>query len=231
MELSPDERTRIHTERVISSDRPRSSLEVLRHRKPWGVILGRFMVDPVWQFYLFWLPSYLVQQRGFSLRDVGLFGWVPFLATDVGSLAGGWLSGRLLARTGSLTHARRVVLAAGAIATLAGLPAVWVSQAWLCIVFVCCAAFAIGLWAPTALTLCADIMPCGAVATMTGLSSVGAGLGSIILTPVIGWLVGSLLVRPRLRARGAPAPDWIPAAHDFDRHHRTGDIRRSVRWH
>lgn len=187
--LSPGERTRILTERVPSSTRPRSSLEVLRHRKPWGVILGRFMVDPVWQFYLFWLPSYLVQQRGFSLRDVGLFGWIPFLATDVGSLTGGWLSGRLLARTGSLTHARRVVLAAGAIGTLAGLPAVWVSQAWLCVVFVCCAAFAIGLWAPTALTLCADIMPRGAVGTMTGLSSVGAGLGGIILTPVIGWLV------------------------------------------
>jgi ACS family hexuronate transporter-like MFS transporter len=187
--LSPEERTRILTERVPSSTRPRSALEVLRHRKPWGVILGRFMVDPVWQFYLFWLPSYLVQQRGFSLRDVGLFGWIPFLATDVGSLTGGWLSGRLLARTGSLTHARRVVLAAGAIGTLAGLPAVWVSQAWLCLVFVCCAAFAIGLWAPTALTLCADIMPRGAVATMTGLSSVGAGLGGIILTPVIGWLV------------------------------------------
>jgi ACS family hexuronate transporter-like MFS transporter len=64
-----------------------------------------------------------------------------------------------------------------------------VSQAWLCIVFVCCAAFAIGLWAPTALTLCADIMPRGAVGTMTGLSSVGAGLGGIILTLVIGWLV------------------------------------------
>jgi len=147
------------------------------------------MVDPVWQFYLFWLPSYLVQQRGFSLRDVGLFGWIPFLATDAGSLTGGWLSGALLARTGSLTHARRVVLAAGAIGTLAGLPAVWVSQAWLCLVFVGCAAFAIGLWAPTALTLCADIMPRGAVATMTGLSSVGAGLGGIIVTPVIGWLV------------------------------------------
>jgi ACS family hexuronate transporter-like MFS transporter len=55
--------------------------------------------------------------------------------------------------------------------------------------FVCLAAFAIGLWAPTALTLCADIMPRGAVATMTGLSSVAAGVGGIILTPVIGWLV------------------------------------------
>jgi ACS family hexuronate transporter-like MFS transporter len=187
--LSPDERTRILTERVPSSTEPRSSLDVLRHRKPWGVILGRFTVDPVWQFYLFWLPSYLVQQRGFSLRDVGLFGWIPFLATDAGSLTGGWLSGRVLERTGNLTHARRVVLAAGAIGTLAGLPAVWVSQAWLCVVFVCCAAFAIGLWAPTALTLCADIMPRGAVGTMTGLSSVGAGLGGIILTPVIGWLV------------------------------------------
>jgi ACS family hexuronate transporter-like MFS transporter len=187
--ISPDERARILTERLPSSTAPWSSFEILRHRKPWGVILGRFMVDPVWQFYLFWLPSYLVQQRGFSLREVGFFGWIPFLATDVGSLTGGWLSGRLLARSGRLTYARRVVLAAGAIGTLAGLPAVWVSDAWLCIALVCCAAFAIGLWAPTALTLCADIMPHGAVATMTGLSSVGAGLGGIVVTPLVGWLV------------------------------------------
>src|SRR5439155_26445227 len=139
-------------------------------RKAWGVILGRFMVDPVWNFYLFWLPSYLVQQRGFTLRDVAMFGWIPFLATDAGSLTGGWISGRLLARTGSLTLARRTVLAAGAAGTLAGLPAASVSEAWLCLVFICGAAFAIGLWAPTALTLCADVMPRGAVGTMTGLS-------------------------------------------------------------
>jgi ACS family hexuronate transporter-like MFS transporter len=187
--LSATERALIGAERLPTPTTVRSPLRVLRHGKAWGVILGRFMVDPVWNFYLFWLPSYLVQQRGFSLREVGLFGWIPFLAADAGSLTGGWLSGRLLARTGSLTVARRTVLAAGAIGTLAGLPAAVVPQASLCLAFICCAAFAIGLWAPTVLTLCADVIPRGAVATMTGLSSVGAGVGSIILTPVIGWLV------------------------------------------
>ena len=187
--LSNEERQTILDGRAQTPSAVQPALEILRHRKPWGIILGRFMVDPVWQFYLFWLPSYLVQHRGFSLRDLGLVGWIPFLATDAGSLLGGWWSGRLLARTGSLTRARRTVLAAGAAGTLAGLPAVYVSQAWLSVVFVCCAAFAIGLWAPTALTLCADIMPRGAVGTMTGLSSMGAGLGGIILTPAIGWLV------------------------------------------
>jgi MFS transporter, ACS family, aldohexuronate transporter len=187
--LSATERRLIRAERLPTPTTVQSPMRVLRHRKAWGVILGRFMVDPVWNFYLFWLPSYLVQQRGFSLSDVGLFGWIPFLATDAGSLTGGWVSGRLLARTGSLTVARRTVLAAGAVGTLAGLPAAAVPQAWLCLAFICCAAFAIGLWAPTALTLCADVMPRGAVATMTGLSSMGAGLGGIILTPVIGWLI------------------------------------------
>ncbi len=187
--LSNEERATILDGQIQTPLATHSPMELLRHRKVWGIILGRFMVDPIWQFYLFWLPSYLVQQRGFSLRDVGLVGWIPFFATDLGCLTGGWWSGRLLAGSGSLTRARRTVLAVGAIGTLAGLPAVYVSEAWLSVALVCCAAFAIGLWAPTALTLCADIMPRGAVATMTGLSSVGAGLGGIIFTLVIGWLV------------------------------------------
>ena len=187
--LSSAERTLILAGRGQASGLGRSPLEILRLRKPWGVIVGRFLVDPVWQFYLFWLPSYLVDQRGFSLRTIAMVGWVPYLATDAGSLVGGWLSGRLLARTGDLTRARRVVLGAGALGTLAGLPAGWVADPWLSVACICGAAFAIGLWAPTALTLSADIMPHGAVGTMTGLSSVGAGLGGILLTPVIGWLV------------------------------------------
>jgi ACS family hexuronate transporter-like MFS transporter len=88
-----------------------------------------------------------------------------------------------------LTATRRIVLAAGAVGILAGLPAAVVPQSWLCLAFICCAAFAIGLWAPTALTLCADVMPRGVVATMTGLSSVGAGFGDIVLIAVIGWLI------------------------------------------
>ena len=153
--LSPEERTRILTERVPSSTRPRSSLEVLRHRKPWGVILGPFMVDPVWQFYLFWLPSYLVQQRGFSLRDVGL-------------------------------------------------------------------------WAPTALTLCADIMPRGAVATIDRPLQRRCRPGRHHPHAGDRLARGSLLVRPGLRARSASAPAWIPLAHDVDRHHRTGGVRRAA---
>jgi ACS family hexuronate transporter-like MFS transporter len=189
LRLSPTERARILAERVSTGDAAGSPFQVLRYRKAWGVILGRFMVDPVWSFYLFWLPSYLVHQRGFTLSQVGMFGWIPFLATDAGSLTGGWISGRLLVRTGSLTAARRAVLAAGSIGTLAGLPAAYVSDASLCLACICCAAFSIGVWAPTVLTLCADVMPRGAVGTMTGLSSAGAGLGGIILTPLIGWLV------------------------------------------
>jgi ACS family hexuronate transporter-like MFS transporter len=194
--LAPAERARILAERAETSAVPHPALDVLRHRKAWGVILGRFMVDPVWQFYLFWLPSYLVEQRGLSLRELGLFGWIPFAATDAGSLAGGWVSGRLLARTGDLTFARRAVLAAGALGTLCGLPAAYVPQTSLCLALVCGAAFAIGLWAPTALTLCADIMPRGAVGTMTGVSSVGAGLGGMVMTLVIGWLVDHYSYRP-----------------------------------
>lgn len=187
--LSPDERRLILEGRGQATSRTLSPFALLRMRKPWGIVLGRFMVDPVWQFYLFWLPSYLVEQRGFTLRTLGLVGWLPFLATDAGSLLGGWLGKRILERTGDLTRARRVVLAAGAVGTLCGLPAAFVGDAWLSMALLCGAAFSIGLWAPTVLTMCADIMPRGTVGTMTGVSSLGAGVGGILLTPAIGWIV------------------------------------------
>ena len=110
---------------------------ILSQRKPWGIIVGRMMVDPVWWFYIFWLPTYLVDVRGFSLRALGMFAWIPFLATDAGSLTGGWLSGWLFRRTGNLTRARKIVLFMGAMGTLLGLPAGLVSDARLCLFFIC----------------------------------------------------------------------------------------------
>src|SRR5690606_31355337 len=68
-------------------------LELFRFRQSWGLFLPRVVADPVWWFYLFWLPKYLQDARGFSIQEVGMFVWMPYLSADLGSLAGGWLSG------------------------------------------------------------------------------------------------------------------------------------------
>jgi ACS family hexuronate transporter-like MFS transporter len=147
------------------------------------------MVDPVWSFYVYWLPTYLVEERGFGLRAIGLLAWIPFLASDAGSLLGGWLSARLLRRGVSLTRARRRLLLAAALGALCGVGTPWAASAWLALTLACGVAFSIGLWAPNALTLCADLLPRGSVGTMTGLSGTGAGVGSVLFTLLTGQLV------------------------------------------
>jgi hypothetical protein len=78
----------------------------------------RMLATPVWWFYVFWLPDYLGRDRGFTLREIGLFGWIPFLTVDLGKLLGGALSDRLLAKGYTATVARKSVMAGGAIAML-----------------------------------------------------------------------------------------------------------------
>ena len=200
--LSADERRLILSERVVDEPAVMGTFTLLRHRKPWGVICGRACVDPVWWFYVFWLPNYLESERGFSLAAIGLFAWIPFLAADAGNLLGGWISRRLLRAGVSLTATRRAVLLTGACGTLAGVPAVGVTTASACLGLISIATFAIGLWTTTAMTLNADVVPRHAVGRMTGLSGAGAGVAGIVATLATGWTVDRFSYRPVFVAAG-----------------------------
>ena len=96
---------------------------LLRYSEVWGLILGRLLTDCVWWFYVFWLPKYLAEARGFTLSEIAIVAWIPFLSVDVGNLGAGWLSGRLVQQKWSINAARKFVLACGAVGMVAGLPA------------------------------------------------------------------------------------------------------------
>jgi ACS family hexuronate transporter-like MFS transporter len=187
--IDPSERRMIVEGRASPSGRTRGwTFELLRHRKAWGIIAGRSIMDPVWWFYVFWLPSYLSDIRGFDLAAIGLFAWIPFLAAAGGTFMGGWWSGRLLRRS-TLTRARKTLLLAGATGTLLGMPAARASEPWLCLLLISAVTFSIGLWATITLTLGADILPPDAVGSMTGLSGGAAAFVGIGFTLLIGWIV------------------------------------------
>jgi len=195
--LAPAERDWIFAGRIASAGGEKTSLlDLLKHRKPWGIIFGRFTVDPVWWFYVFWLPNYLSDERGFSLKAIGLFAWIPFLATDLGCFLGGWFSGWLFRRSGNLSYARKAVLFLAAAGMLFGVPAAGVDEVWLCMALLSVVTFSIGAWATTMVTLGADILPSGAVGRMTGLSGTGAGVGGILFTVLTGWLVDHFSYAP-----------------------------------
>jgi len=89
--------------------------ELLRHRQSWGVIAARFFIDPVWWLFVGWLPLYLNEKFGFDVKQIGLFGWVPYVGAGIGALAGGWFCGLLLQRGWTVNRARKFVIALGLI--------------------------------------------------------------------------------------------------------------------
>ena len=202
--LGPKEKELIYDGRLETAGEEKTSiLDLLRYRKPWGIIVARFTVNPVWWFYLFWLPSYLSDERGFSLKAIGLFAWIPFLAADVGCFLGGWLSSRLLRSTGNLSYSRKIVLFFAAIGMLFGMPAASVEEVWVCMALISVVTFSFGVWTTTEVTLCADILPPGAVGRMTGLSGTGSALGGILFTTLTGWLVDHFSYSPVFYLAGA----------------------------
>lgn len=169
---------------------------LLRERKVWGAVLGRMGADPAWWFYVFWLPEYLVRARGYSLKQIGYFAWIPFLAADIGNVGGGFLSSYLIRRGMSVDRARKSVLYAGALGMTAALPAVAVQDAAWNLALISLATLSFGAWATNMLTVAADIAPRGAVGSVTGLSSMGAGVGGMIFTLATGWMVDHFGYRP-----------------------------------
>lgn len=85
-------------------------LHLFRYRQVWGLVTAKFLSDAAWYFYLFWLPKYLYDVRGFDTKQVGTFGWIPYAAAGLGSLCGGWFSSYLLGRGLPLDRARKIAM-------------------------------------------------------------------------------------------------------------------------
>jgi ACS family hexuronate transporter-like MFS transporter len=176
--------------------------ELFRFRQVWGLMLARMMADPVWWFYVFWLPEYLKRERDFSLAMIGFFAWIPFLTADAGNLLGGLASGWLIRRGIPVLKSRKAVMAVSAVLMMAGIPAVLVREASMSLALISVATFAYSTWAANVLTLPADLFPQRVVASVSGLSGTGAALGGMIFTLIIGAVVDRFSYMPVFLAAG-----------------------------
>ena len=163
--------------------------ESLRHPQAWGLLLARFVSDPVWWFYLFWLPSYLVEHRGFSMAEMGMLAWLPYLAADLGALAGGWMSGRLVAAGRDPIRARLAVMLPFAMVMPLSLAVNQVTSRWALIALVCAVTFSHMAWKTNQNTLTNDVFPKSMVGTVSGLLAFGTGLGGTLFTWMTGYVV------------------------------------------
>lgn len=163
-------------------------LDLLRYRQSWGLVLAKFLSDAAWYFYLFWLPKYLYDARGFNIRAVGTFAWIPYAAAGIGCLGGGWFSSYLVRRRFSVDAARKVALGLSAIVMPSVLLVPHVAVSWALAIF-SLAYFGQQSWLTLVMVLPTDLFPAGAVGSVAGLVGFGGAMGGIAFGELAGYLL------------------------------------------
>lgn len=170
---------------------------IIRTRSFWSIAIPRFLAEPAWHTFSFWIPLYLVSTRGMDLKEVAAFAWLPFLAADFGSLAGGYLAPWLMRTFGaSLLTSRKIVMTAGAL-LMAGPASIGLADsAYTAILLFCIGGFAHQMLSGALLTLSADLFDSREVATATGMAGSAAWIGGLSFSLVIGALAESIGYNP-----------------------------------
>jgi ACS family hexuronate transporter-like MFS transporter len=204
--LTAEERQLIEAGRDTAPTSPRSGagryLNLLRDTNVWGIVLGRSLSDPIWWFYVFWLPQYLSDARGFSLKQIGAFAWIPFLAADLGNFTGGFGSGFFIRRGVPVIRARKLVCILSAIPMLAGIPVTMVSNAHWALALISLATWGYASWSTMSLTFPSDLFPQDVVASVTGLAGLSAGVAGTMFTLAAGVVVDRFSYFPVFIAAG-----------------------------
>jgi ACS family hexuronate transporter-like MFS transporter len=163
--------------------------QVIGMRNVQAFVFAKFMSDSAWYFLLFWLPKYLYDARGFDIKQVSYYAWIPYAASGVGSFIGGWASSRLIRSGRSIDLSRKLVLglcAAGMpVVMLVSIAPVQVALALFSVAFFCQQA-----WSGLIMTLPTDIFPLTVVGTVAGLIGFGGAIGGAIFGLVAGYLLG-----------------------------------------
>jgi MFS transporter, ACS family, aldohexuronate transporter len=163
-------------------------IHLFRIRETWGLMTAKFLSDAAWFFYLFWLPKYLYDARGFDVKAVGAFAWMPSAAAGVGCLLGGAFSSYLVRRNFSLGVARKLALglSAAVMPFVILIPHVPASSA---IALFCLAYFGQQSWSTLVMVLPADLFPQNVVGSVAGLVGFGGAMGGIAFGEVVGYLL------------------------------------------
>jgi len=161
---------------------------LFRIRETWGLVTAKFLSDGAWFFYLFWLPKYLYDARGFDIKAVGTFAWMPSAAAGVGCLLGGAFSSYLLSRRFSLGAARKVALGLSAAVMPFVILIPHVAVSWAIALF-CVAYFGQQSWSTLVMVLPTDLFPQNVVGSVAGLVGFGGVMGGIAFGEVAGYLL------------------------------------------
>ena len=174
---------------LAASSTKTSLLTLLKQRNTWGIAIPRLLADPTWGTLSFWVPFYLMNERGFDIKQIAWFAWMPFLTADLGCLAGPAIAMMLQKRGFTLINARRCAFTVGAL-LMVGMAFVGkVESAYAAVALLCLGGFAHQTLSITVITMSSDLFRKNEVATVAGIAGFCGNLGVLIFTLVIGGLV------------------------------------------
>jgi MFS transporter, ACS family, aldohexuronate transporter len=161
---------------------------LLVHREVWGLVGAKFLTDAAWFFYISWLPKYLYDARGFDVKQVGYYAWLPFAASGVGSLLGGWFSSRLIAGGSTVNFSRKLALGLSAVLMPGIIFVTHVPVSWAIALF-CVAFFGQQSWSTLVMVVPTDLFERRVVASVAGLVGFGGAMGGLVMNLAAGRLL------------------------------------------
>ena len=189
-EITAEELNRLESaERSKTNGVAPSWLSLLKDRRVLALVLSRFVSDPVWYFYLFWMPEYLKRERGFSLNDIGLYAWIPFVAGAIGGMLGGRASDMLIARGVPSVKARTRVLYICAAMAPFGMLTSQVHSAAAAIAMIAIVAFVVYSWFINTAAIIPDLFPESVVGSVLGFIGTAGSGGGVLFSMLVGYVL------------------------------------------
>jgi ACS family hexuronate transporter-like MFS transporter len=164
-------------------------LELLPYRQTWTITLAKFLTDPIWFFYLFWVPDYLQREHGLRLTQIGLPMVLIYAISDAGSIFGGWLSSALIRRGFSANAARKMAMLVCALLVVPIASLYRISGLWPAAMLIGLAAGGHQGFSANLFTLNSDLFPQNAVASVSGISGMGGAVGGMLIAQVVGHIL------------------------------------------
>jgi len=159
------------------------------HRQTWAFAIGKFMTDPIWWVYLFWLPKFLHTNYGLNITQIGLPLVVIYVSADVGSIGGGWLSSTLIKRGWSVNKSRKTAMLICAVSVIPIIFAANASSLWAAVGLVSLAAAAHQGWSANIFTMTSDMFPRRAVGSVVGIGGMAGSIGGMLIATTVGLIL------------------------------------------
>lgn len=192
--------------------------QILSHRESWAIVMGRFFLEPIWWLFVGWMPIYLFDQYGFDVKEVGMFAWVPYVGAAIGSIAGGYVSGKIITKTNSIDKGRKTTILIGGIIMFIGLLATVLlastPERFVAIVFIVLFGFQFAIG--NLQTIPSDLFSGKSVGSLAGLGGM-VGVFSVIIMNFLVPLIAKVSYTPIFIAIAVFVPLGVGAIYFFAR--------------